>query len=187
MTERDIEAGEVRLDEGVGMSLVGVDLALRHADVVPLEELGVEIEVATLPVLVVLKIVAWLDRPYERDKDLEDLAAILDRALPDDDERRWEPEHPVFLSGLDHEDQSAFFIGSEVARIVDERHRCAIATFRAARRSRRRRARADAPRRALRRGRWGSAPREEAGRVLERNGVAAIGELRLCRVERKIH
>jgi len=129
-TEELVEAGEVRFEGGdVRMSLVGFDLALRYTERVALGVGEIEVEVATLPVLIVLKMVAWLDRPSERTKDLEDLGRILDDALGADDDRRWEPEHPVFRAGLDHEDQAAFFAGLEVARIAEPSHRAAIDAF----------------------------------------------------------
>lgn len=130
MSEALLRAGELRFggDDFV-MSLVGFDLAIEHTVVVPLADTGVDLEIASLPALVVLKLVAWLDRPYERTKDLADLAHVLAHALPADDERRWDLEHPVFLSGLEHEFQSAFFIGGEVARIAKPLHRRAVARF----------------------------------------------------------
>lgn len=90
---------------------------------------GVDVELAALAVLTVSKMVAWLDRPHERTKDLGDLALILDQALDGDDDRRWDAEHPVFQSGLDHEDQGAFFIGLEVARIAEGAHRAWVDGF----------------------------------------------------------
>lgn len=130
MSDALLRAGELRFggDDFV-MSLVGFDLAIEHTVLVPLADTGVDIEIASLSALVVLKLVAWLDRPYERTKDLADLAHILAHALPADDERRWDPAHPVFLSGLDHEFQSAFFIGGEIAGIAKPLHHRAFAQF----------------------------------------------------------
>lgn len=129
-TDELVAAGEIRFDgDDLRMSLVGFDLALRHTTRVTLSVGDVDVELATLAVLVVLKMVAWLDRPHERTKDLGDLALIFDQALDGDDDRRWDPEHPVFQSGLEHEDQGAFFAGLEVARIVEREHRALIDTF----------------------------------------------------------
>lgn len=125
-----VAAGEVRFDgDDVSMSLVGFDLALRHTIIAPLGETGATIEIPVLPALVVLKIVAWLDRPAARTKDLADLARVLDAALADHDERRWDPEHIIFREGIEHEDQSAFFVGHEVAGIAGTSHRLAITSF----------------------------------------------------------
>lgn len=119
-----LAAGEVRFGDGdFVMSLVGFDLAIRDAVRVAIPASEECVEVASLAALVVLKIVAWLDRPYDRTKDLADLAHVLTHALPHDDERRWDPDHPVYLSGVEHAAQSAFFVGTEVARIVEAPHR----------------------------------------------------------------
>ncbi len=130
VTEELVAAGEVCFDEDdLRMSLVGFDLALRHTARVPLPGSDVDVEVATLAALVVLKIVAWLDRPHERAKDLGDLARILDAALDDDDDRRWDADDPIFQSGLAHDDQGAFFVGLEVARVAEHAHRACVDAF----------------------------------------------------------
>ena len=76
------------------MNMVGFDLALGHAVVVPLPTTEVTIEVAQLPALLVLKTVAWLDKP-SRVRDLGDIAEMLAGALSADDSRRWDQDHPV--------------------------------------------------------------------------------------------
>ncbi len=119
-----LAAGELRFGGGdFTMSLVGFDLAMRDTVQVAIPASESCVEVASLAALVVLKIVAWIDRPYDRTKDLADLAHVLTHALPHDDERRWDPDHPVYLSGVEHAAQSAFFVGTEVARIVEAAHR----------------------------------------------------------------
>jgi predicted nucleotidyltransferase len=104
-------------------SLVGFDLALAHAVPVPLG--GVEVPVATLAAIVVRKMVAWLDRPHERRKDLGDLAHVLDKALDDFDDRRFEPP----LADADVEDQSAIFVGQAVAAIASSAHVAQVTRF----------------------------------------------------------
>lgn len=122
-----LAAGEIRFGGGdFAMSLVGFDLAMRHTVRVAVPASEACVEVASLAALVVLKIVAWLDRPYDRTKDL---AHVLVVALPHDDERRWDPDHPVFQSGVEHAEQSAFFVGTEVARIVEAPHRAILDHF----------------------------------------------------------
>lgn len=129
-TDELVAAGEVRFDgDELRMRLAGFDLALRYTERVPLPADGVDVELASLAALTLLKMVAWLDRPHERTKDLGDLALILDQALDGDDDRRWDEEHPVFQSGLDHEDQGAFFIGREMARIAEPAHRVWVDRF----------------------------------------------------------
>ncbi len=58
------------------MSLVGFDHVFAEADAVKLND-SLTVNVAPAAVLTLLKIVAFLDRPYERQRDLEDLRGIL--------------------------------------------------------------------------------------------------------------
>jgi predicted nucleotidyltransferase len=111
------------------MSLVGFDLALAHYAVVPLDE-TTGLEVATVPVIAVLKMTAWLDRPAERERDLQDIAHILDDYLEPDDLRRW--DDALIDAGLPHEDQSAFPLGQDIARIAEAAHLAVIDSFVAA-------------------------------------------------------
>ncbi len=61
-----LAAGEIRFGGGAfAMSLVGFDLAMRHTVQVTIPASEACVEVASLAALVVLKIVAWLDRPYD--------------------------------------------------------------------------------------------------------------------------
>jgi len=116
-------------ESGHVMSLVGFDLALAHVLVLPLDG-TTNLDVATVPVIAVLKMASWLDRPAERERDLDDLAHILDDYLEPDDLRRWEDD--LIESGLSHEDQSAFALGQDVARIAAQAHHETIERFLAA-------------------------------------------------------
>jgi predicted nucleotidyltransferase len=128
-TPRILQAGvfETGPDRTV-MNMTGFDLALGHIVVVPLPSTATIIEVAELPALVVLKMVAWLDKA-SRVRDLGDIAEMLTGALPPDDLRRWDQDHPVGRSGLDHDDQSPFSVGYELRRIVGPKHRERIEQF----------------------------------------------------------
>lgn len=83
--------------------------------------------VATVPVIAVLKMAAWLDRPGERDRDLDDLAHIMNDHLEADDIRRWEDD--LINAGLPHDDQSAFALGQDVARIAQASHLAIVEGF----------------------------------------------------------
>ena len=129
-TRELIELGSVTLDDDhKTMSLVGFDLAIAHAVDAGLPGTDTRVKVASLPAIVVLKIVGWLDRPYERAKDLGDLARVLTNVLDDDDDLRWESSHPVGGSGLHFEEQSPFFAGLHVGAIVRDAHRARIDEF----------------------------------------------------------
>ncbi len=50
---------------------------------------GLEVHVPLVPVLLMLKLVAYVDRPLERARDLHDMAVCLTRYVDDVDERRF--------------------------------------------------------------------------------------------------
>lgn len=79
--------------------------------------------------LFILKVVAWLERPHARAKDLDDLVYLLEHVLEEDDDRRWDAEHPVGSSGLSFDAQSAFFMGQEVGALCEPAHRTHVARF----------------------------------------------------------
>ena len=111
-TDDVLRAGQVTFEDGSVMNAVGFDLVLAHAQSTQVAHTALRIEVASLATLVVLKMAAWLDRPQQRGKDLDDLMQTLRRALSEDAECRWDPEHPVGASGLEFDFQSAPVTGS---------------------------------------------------------------------------
>jgi len=126
----DMSAGKLTFaGSGHVMNLTGFDLAFQHNAPVPLD-IDYHVDVATIPVVVVLKMAAWLDRPSERDRDLQDLAHIFKEYLRADDLRRWEDE--LIETELAYDDQSAFALGRDVGVIVAEVHRRLIDRFLAA-------------------------------------------------------
>jgi predicted nucleotidyltransferase len=122
---RLLKAGSVEFDGESSMSLVGFDLALEHAEAVPVPGTDVEVEVASLAAIVVLKMTAWLDRPQQRLRDLGDLAFVFERVLADFDERRWEEP----LSDVQADQQGAFFVGMLVGTIAKAPHRKNVDAF----------------------------------------------------------
>jgi len=124
-----IRAGHVRFDRDSTMSLVGFDLAFDHASEVELPGTTSMVKVASLASIVVLEMIAWLDRPYERTRDLDDLATVFRDALGSDDDRRWDDSHPIGSSGLDFDDQSPFSVGLDVAAIMRDPHRAVVDDF----------------------------------------------------------
>jgi predicted nucleotidyltransferase len=84
-----------------------MELAFRHAqphEVAP----GQSVRVAPPAVVAVLKVVSYLERPPERERDLADIAHLLDQYVDEDSPRRWEEARdiefdlaPAYLLGLD--------------------------------------------------------------------------------------
>jgi predicted nucleotidyltransferase len=88
---------------------------------------GVSIRVAPIPVVCVLKMVAYQDQPHARTRDLEDLAHILDEYVPADDPRRYSDE--VHETGLDFDMVSAYLLGRDIGALVNGEEHAAVASF----------------------------------------------------------
>ena len=111
---------------GFRMNLTG----FRHVftTALPLEvEAGLEIQVAPLPVIALLKMVAWLDRPAERERDLEDLAHLLDEFVEPHDEAFYGPE--ITEQQIQYELVSAYLLGRELGHLVDDEERALVERF----------------------------------------------------------
>lgn len=120
-TEDDLYMGCVSLCDGVQMSVVGLDLAYRECDRLPLRQ-GIDIAVPRLPILVLLKMVSWIDRPYDRQRDLGDILAMLEDGLAEDESCRFDSTHPVGGAGLDFDGQAPFFVGWQLGQLVETAH-----------------------------------------------------------------
>jgi predicted nucleotidyltransferase len=103
------------------MNLAGLRLAFERNVRVALDS-HTSVQVATTPVIVVLKIVAFLDRPAARHDDLGDIAQVFDRYLGPTEDRRW---------GLptDFENASAFALGEDVGSVINEDELAIVSRF----------------------------------------------------------
>lgn len=129
ITDASLAAGYVQFsNDEKALSIIGFDVALRDAELHMIGGLETEVHVASLPSLVLLKIVAWLDRPEEREKDLADLWLILVSRLSDDDDLRW-PEEPSPISSRPHDEQSPYLVGGELRQVCGASHAVIVETF----------------------------------------------------------
>lgn len=119
-----VRAGEHVWPDGARMSLIGFRHLLERGQRIPPLR---DVEVASLPSIALLKMVAYLDRPAERVKDLRHLALLLDRYLPDDDERLWRGE--AADRGYYNEDACAFLLGHDLHSHVDEAEAAVVRRF----------------------------------------------------------
>ena len=103
------------------MNLVGLRLAFDHNVPVAIDERH-SVRVATTPAIVVLKMVAFLDRPADREDDLSDIAQVLERYLGPADDRRWDLP-------TDFDNASAYALGADVGSVVNEREREIVDDF----------------------------------------------------------
>jgi predicted nucleotidyltransferase len=116
-------------DGSAQLNLVGFRLAFADAVSVKLSP-GAGVRVASLRSLVVLKMAAYLDRPWERDSDLADIAHILSEFLRPDAAERWSDE--VVDLGIEFEGVSPFVLGKQLGALVDEAERSLVQSFLAA-------------------------------------------------------
>ncbi len=121
----DLARGFVGWPDGSKLDLGGVELALRDCSPIGFElpELAC---VATLRALFVCKVMAWLDRSWERRKDLGDLAQILDRYVESDDPRCYDPAIPL---DLEIDERPAFLLGVDVAQVCHGERLGSFTTF----------------------------------------------------------
>jgi predicted nucleotidyltransferase len=85
------------------------------------------IRIAELKVIFLLKMVAYLDSPMIRDKDLQDIAWLLAKWLPETDDRRWSSE--IIEMGMDFDLVPPYVMGREVSEIVEHDERDVILKF----------------------------------------------------------
>lgn len=113
-----LRAGSVTWPGGATMDLTGIDLAMcDHLSFC--EELPTTVRVASRRALFVTEVVAWQDRPYDRQKDLGDIARLLDEYVGDDDPRCF--DEPA-LSEREWDERPAFLLGMDLGAICTERH-----------------------------------------------------------------
>jgi predicted nucleotidyltransferase len=88
-SERLLAEGVIRWPRsGTEMNLAGLRLAFEASRRLDVDE-GLSVLLTSVPAVAVLKVVAYLDRPESREKDIEDLAFLLEQYICDD-ERRYE-------------------------------------------------------------------------------------------------
>lgn len=121
-----IAQGYIAWPSGHRMSLVGFDLVFAHGAELDLGD-ATPLWVPSAATIALLKMCAWLDKPHERQKDLSDLAQLLDAYVGEDDDRRWSDD--VIAHDLDFDDVSPFLLGRDLRAIRRDHHQPAIASF----------------------------------------------------------
>ena len=120
----DLAAGRIIWPRtGLEMNVQSFRHAFDRAIDVELEP-GLSIGIAPLPVLVALKATAYMDQPLEREKDLADLAHILQWYPPEDDLRRFELE--VIDRAYTMETAGCFILGREIASVLEPADRVPV-------------------------------------------------------------
>lgn len=111
---------------GFEMALTGLHIAFEHATTVAIAP-GLATRVAPPEIVALLKMVAYLDRPYERERDLQDIAWILDDFIADTDDRRFADD--ILDLGLHFDQVSPYLLGARLASLVGARERSVVLRF----------------------------------------------------------
>lgn len=111
---------------GFRISLVGMRLAFEYGVPFKLAD-DLEIFVAPVPVIVVLKMIAYQEKRLERIRDLADIIHSIEEFLPADDQRRYSDE--IFDLQLSYEETGAFCLGKEIGLIANERELKKVLSF----------------------------------------------------------
>lgn len=108
------------------MSVVGFDHVFSKSeqrDIAP----GLRMKVIPVPVLSLLKIVSYLDRPTERERDVRDLGELFNRYELDNDERRFSDE--VIEAQITFESSGAFLLGFDLGKICTQSEKQVVNGF----------------------------------------------------------
>jgi predicted nucleotidyltransferase len=126
ITHEDIARGTLVWPEsGHVMGVRCCDLVFIHTSAFKLDGTH-SLDVATLPVIVLLKMEAWLDRPHDRVRDLQDIGYVLSEYLASDAERHWDDPQ---LRGIELDDQGALALGHDLDAIALPHHRALVQRF----------------------------------------------------------
>jgi len=113
---------------GMVMSALGLEEAFAASverEIAP----RLRVRVVTAPALVILKIVAYQDRPHERSKDLADLAEAFERYEEDDDRRFDLVDTTADDTPIAFEEAGAYLLGVDTARLARPKSREVISAF----------------------------------------------------------
>ena len=118
--------GHVTWPSGATMSILGFRHVFRQTIELEVNQ-HVTIRVARPHIIAFLKMVAFLDRPLERGRDLSDIAFLLDAYVDDDDERRWSEQ--VTAADLDFEDVPSYLLGRDLSEVLDTAELAVVQRF----------------------------------------------------------
>ena len=69
---------------------------------------------------------AWLDRPHDRLRDVQDIGYVLSEYLPSDADRHWDDPR---LRGVEVDDQGALALGLDLDAMAQTHHRALMQRF----------------------------------------------------------
>jgi predicted nucleotidyltransferase len=127
-----IPFGEISIDEAVipdenwgrPIFVNGFEEIFRKATIqVKDEDDDLEFKVATLPAILLLKLIAYDDRPEKRTQDPQDIVQIIENYFEIEKEMIWEEHHDLFDEDSELVEIGARVIGREIKHIISENKR----------------------------------------------------------------
>ena len=124
-----IPFGEISIDEAVfpdenwdrPIFVNGFEEIFRKATIQVIDEDDeLEFKVATLPAILLLKLIAYDDRPEKRTQDSQDIAQIIENYFEVEKEMIWEEHHDLFDEDSGLIEIGARVIGREIKQIINE-------------------------------------------------------------------
>jgi predicted nucleotidyltransferase len=111
--------------DGWKMNLAGIGAALANKAQITVSQ-DIDIAVAPVPIIALLKMAAYLDKP-ERDKDLRDLGNILNAYPPTDDDRFF--TDAILDERLSEEQARGAILAREIVALADSEDRDVVRAF----------------------------------------------------------
>lgn len=111
---------------GFEMTLTGLHLAFEQATTITIAP-RLSIRVAPPEIVALLKMVSYLDRPYERERDLQDIAWVLTDFIADTDNRRFTDE--ILDLEIPFDEVSPYLLGKRLSSLVSARERKLVLRF----------------------------------------------------------
>jgi predicted nucleotidyltransferase len=121
-----LAAGRIVWRSGQEMSLLGFRHAFTNVSQFELGS-GLHVDVASVPVITLLKMVAYQERPHDRRKDLGDIAFALENYISEDDRRRFSDQ--VLEAEIRYEQVSPYLLGRDLAELVDDTESRSVKRF----------------------------------------------------------
>ncbi len=118
-----LAAGQITWPGGRSMSLRGFRHVFEHPVALQVSP-ALAFPAATVATIALLKCVAYQERPYERERDLQDFTFILNHYVLDDDPRIFSDE--VLAAGVRYEQAPAFLLGRDLAVMLDGEEEAAM-------------------------------------------------------------
>ena len=124
-----IPFGEISIDEAVfpdenwdrPIFVNGFEEIFRKATIQVIDEDDeLEFKVATLPAILLLKLIAYDDRPEKRTQDPQDIVQIIENYFEVEKEMIWEEHHDLFDEDTELIEIGARVIGREIKQIISE-------------------------------------------------------------------